>query len=478
MQKHITHTLLFLTFLLNINILSAQETFPTPEVIVNDQVIDKTSVIIDEVIADTFGFIVIHAQDSEGNIGDAIGLALIHAGSNQNIRVELEMINVTPTLYAMLHVDTEPYGNYQFGEVEGADMPVTVNGETVVSVFEVGVISIHDQFIDPDNFNRIVVDTGASAEDAWLVAHAENTDGSVGEVLGYTFLPAGVTQNIPILLSGDSTDNIYIMLHQDTSASERYEFGEVENADLPLRLNDAVAMTNISTVSRVRFDNQLAIGSDLTRNDADFIPVVVDSVLSENAGWLVIYADNEDDLGDVLGFAPVQAGFNDNVIVEVPQADITPHLFAVLHEDTGEALVYEYNEVEDTDLPVQYEDTPVMDSGVVVPYISDIASLNENILTIQGATMDVTGWLVIHTDDGESNAGEVIGFTPLNIGHNEDIQIEIDPTRITNTLFAMLHYDSRPVGIYEFGTVEGADLPVIFEDEPVLVPLTLVQDDN
>ena len=107
MHKLICQTLIVLIFLISINTLSAQDTLPTPAVLVNDQVIDKTSVIIDEVIADTFGFIVIHAQDSEGNIGGAIGLALIHAGSNQNIRVELEMINVTPTLYAMLHVDTE-----------------------------------------------------------------------------------------------------------------------------------------------------------------------------------------------------------------------------------------------------------------------------------------------------------------------------------------------------------------------------------
>lgn len=478
MRKLLSQTII-LIMLFSTSLTFAQEPTPTPQVIVSDQVIDNNTVVIDEVIAETFGFIVIHAQDSEGNIGGAIGLALIHAGSNQNISVELEMINVTPTLYAMLHIDTEPYGNYQFGEVEGADVPVIVDDEIVVTSFEVAVISIHDQFVDPDNFNRIVVDTGASTDNAWLVAHAENPDGTISEVLGHTYLPAGVTQHIPILLSGNVTDTIIVMLHQDTSAPERYEFAETENADMPLLLNDSVAMTTISTATRVRFDDQLAIGSDLTRNDAEFIPVVVDSVLSDGAGWLVIYADDGNGaIGEVIGFAPVQNGFNDNVIVEVPQAEVTPRLVAVLHTDTGEALVYEYAEIEDADTPILYNDAPVIGSASVVPSISDSASLEGNILTIQGATIDITGWLAIHTNDGNRQAGEVIGFAPLNVGYNEDIKVEIDITNLSDPVFAMLHYDSRPVGRYEFGTVDGEDLPVIFEGEPVIIPLNLTSNND
>lgn len=445
----------------------AQNNPLTPSITANEQVISTTSVTIDEVISDNFGFVVIHAQDSEGNIGGIIGLSLIHAGVNRNISVELDMINVTATLYARIHLDTEPYGDFQFAQGDGADMPVMIDNDILTTEFTVAVISIHDQFIDPENFNRIVVDIAATEANGWLVAHAENTDGSIGEVLGQTYLPTGVVQDVPILLSGNVTATIFVVLHEDTFAPERYEFDEVDNADTPLLLNGIPAFAKISSEVIVRFDNQLAIGSDLTRNDSEFVPVVVDSVLSDGAGWLVIYADSRQDTA--LGFAPVQHGFNDNVIVQVPQAVISTQLIAVLHEDTGEALVYEFDTVENTDLPIIINESLVMDSAYITPYINEIATLDGNILTIQGATSDVTAWLVIYTE----NTNGILAYAPLNMGYNETIQVEIAEDYLTEPLFAMIHYDSRPIGVYEFDLIEGQDLPLIFEGNPIFVALII-----
>lgn len=469
MHKQVSQIGLVLILLLLTLTTLAQDNPPTPSITVREQVISANSLTIDEVISDDFGFIVIHAQNAEGNIGAVIGLALIHAGVNQNIIVDLDMINVTASLYARLHYDTEPYGDFQFGQVDDADMPVTLNDEAVGAEFDVIVISIHDQFVDPDNFNRIVVDIASAQNDAWLVAHAENADGSIGDVLGHTFLPAGVAQDIPILLSGDVTATIFVLLHEDTSAPERYEFGENNTADIPILIDDLPALTEISTVPTIRFNNQLAIGSDLTRSNDEFVPVVVNSVLSEGATWLVIYANTDNAQSEVIGFAPVQHGYNHRVIVQVPQASINYQLFAMLHEDTNEALVYEFDDVEDADLPVLREGKPIIASAIVVPYINEIATLNRNSLTIHGATIDTTGWLVIYQDNTDGETGEVIAYAPLNTGYNPTITVEIPSEQLENAMIAMLHYDSRPVGIYDLST----DSPLIFEGNPISVQLII-----
>lgn len=460
-----------LLFLLSATV-SAQENLFTPSIQVSGQIVSGTSVVIDEIVAQHFGFIVIRADDDSGNPGGVIGLALLHPGVNRAIRVEIEMINITPTLYAIVHLDTEPYGNFQFGEVDGADNPVTVDDVIVMSEFEVAVISVHNQFIDPDNFNRIVVDTVTLPENGWLVAHADN-NGEPGAVLGHTFLEAGTRQYLPILLSGDVTDSIFVILHEDTDEPERYQFGETDDADMPLTINNEIAMTSIATVPTLRVEDSIVIGSDLTRNQNEFVPFVVDSVLSEGAGWLVIHADNgENAPGEVIGFAPVQDGFNDNVIVELPQSEITPRLFPMLHSDSGEALVYEFGEVENTDLPFLYNDEIVMGSAMVIPSINADIQLTDDRLIVASALIDISGWLVLYVDN-EGLPGDVLAYTPLNPGLNQDIPLMVDTETLTEAVHLMLHYDTRPPGIFGLITEDGSDSPVVFDGEAILVTVNL-----
>ena len=464
--------LITLLLLISTTTLSAQESPFTPALQVHNQLVSGTSVLIDEIVAQHFGFIIIRADDGTGQPGGVIGLALLHPGVNRQIRVEVEMINITPTLYAIVHLDTEPYGDFQFGEVEGADSPVTLDDEIVMSAFEVAVISVHDQFLDPDNFNRILVDTTTSSEDAWLVAHADN-DGEPGTVLGHTFLEAGTTQNLPVLLSGDVTDNIHIMLHEDTGEPERYEFAESEAVDLPLLVNEDIAMTTIATVPTLRVNDNLVIGSDLTRNQNEFVPFVVDSLLSDGAGWLVVHVDNgENAPGEIIGYAPVQHGFNDNVIIELPQADITARLFPMLHEDTGEELVYEFGEVEEADLPASHNGNIITGIASVIPSINADVILEEDRLSVASALIDTSGWLALYVDD-EGQPGEMLSYTALNPGLNQNIPLIVDTSELTETIYLILHYDSRPPGVFGLITEDGSDSPVVFDGEPIIVPINL-----
>lgn len=70
--------------------------------------------------------------------------------------------------------------------------------------------------------------------------------------------------------------------------------------------------------------------------------VTIESVTSDTAGWLVIHAQADGAPGPVLGHAPVAAGENSDVVVEIDPAGATETLYAMLHIDAGTAGEYEF----------------------------------------------------------------------------------------------------------------------------------------
>ena len=79
------------------------------------------------------------------------------------------------------------------------------------------------------------------------------------------------------------------------------------------------------------------------------------------------------------------------------------------------------------------------------------------------------GWMVIHAD-ANGGPGPVIGFAPLFDGVNVDVVVQVDASKATATLYAMLHTDVGTVGKYEF---PGADGPVSVNGQVVTPPFKI-----
>jgi hypothetical protein len=110
--------------------LAAQASTPAvvPSVVVQDQSIDDSRVIVLKVLSATPGWIVIHS-DNGGKPGPVLGYAAVREGENLNVVVAIDAKKATPVLYAMLHVDVGVVGTYEF---PGADVP-TMSMGTMVS---------------------------------------------------------------------------------------------------------------------------------------------------------------------------------------------------------------------------------------------------------------------------------------------------------------------------------------------------------
>jgi hypothetical protein len=218
-----------------------------PSVTAEDQTVDPADeVVVAEVVANDAGWIVIHEQDGDGNVGDVIGHEAVTNGTNSDVAVTLDRDIVDgETLYAMLHIDDPADGEYRFDGTasDPEDPPVVSNGETVLDPFTVTTpsseptVTATDQTLDLSTM--VTVDSANLLEDGFIVIHEQDTAGSApGAVIGHAPVSAGNVTDVTVGLERPAEDGetLYAMLHEDTGTIGEYEFdGSTGSADPPVR---------------------------------------------------------------------------------------------------------------------------------------------------------------------------------------------------------------------------------------------------
>ena len=446
----------------------------TPSVSVSNQISLTGRVMIDSVYSDGPGFVVIHV-DNNGNPGRVAGFAAVSSGWTFNLEIPIDGTLATPTLFAMLHLDDGQVGVYEFDGQSGLDNPVSVDGAVVTPPFQVNTIYAFVQFISENKFIAAAV---TIQQDGWLVIHSDN-NGAPGPVLGQERILAGTTQNVEVEIKTDGrTPVLFPMLHLDTGTAGEYEFGTVQGADPPVVVRGVVATTPIWTVPHVRVDDQIVTHGDGGAAPNSSLKVV--SVLSQGPGWLVIHTDNNGAPGPVGGFVAVADGLNTDLTVEnLDASKLTPTLWPMLHVDTGTLGEYEFGTVQGADNPVTIDGNvltfPINAAPALVLHDQDpLPGESDGTIrfVVDNALMDGPGWLAIHSNNNGA-PGPVLTTARLHDGANKNLIIEVDAAAAGDLVFPMLHYDTGTIGEYEFGTVDGADAPVVVGGQVVVAPQRL-----
>ena len=233
------------------------------------------TIVIDKVYMDQSGWVVIHA-DQDGSPGPVIGYKQVPEGISTEVVIQIANEDSTSTLYAMLHVDAEPMGEFNFPN--GDDAPVTVDGDVVVTSFDAltdpdmegqddaeeegedgmgeeavqvpRIVNVRQRLID----GTIVVDKVYMAEQGWVVIHADE-GGSPGPVIGYQQVPEGISTEVYISIANDdATPTLYAMLHVD--AEPQGEFNFPEGDDVPVTVDDEVVTKAFESLSDVDLESE------------------------------------------------------------------------------------------------------------------------------------------------------------------------------------------------------------------------------
>ncbi len=214
-----------------------------PSIVVEDQAIANGTVVVPQAVIQQRGWMVIHNSTATGGVGPDIGHAPLLPGVNTNVVVSIDLAQVTPQLWAMLHVDEGLIGVYEF---PGADVPVVFNGQVVQEPFMVTVpatptatmtppitvtpsISVTDQMVMND---MVVVAQAVIEQQGWMVIHNSTATGGVGPDIGHAPLMAGVNTNVMVPIDvSQVTPQLWTMLHVDAGQLGVYEF---PGADVPV----------------------------------------------------------------------------------------------------------------------------------------------------------------------------------------------------------------------------------------------------
>jgi len=303
-------------------------------------------------------------------------------------------------------------------------------------------LTVSDETLGEDG--RLLIDSVTVLEPAWVVIHAER-NGQVGEVLGYTAVSAGTTENVEVTIDPlAATDQLAAILHLDAGTVGDFEFPGV---DEPLKDETAVVSQSFAIERDLQLPSIIVADQEVAEDGL----VRVENVTMPGPGWLVIHADQAGAIGPILGFTFVEAGDSADVVVHIPWREGTPVLYAMLHEDNGRANRFDFPD-DDLDLPVLVTGEPVV-AEFRATYPPDVLVLDQPVvdgtITVERVISNGPGWLVVYQDEGGS-PGLIIGSAPLADGLNERVVVPVREAGVTDQLFIFLHEDTEPGGGFNF----------------------------
>jgi predicted lipoprotein with Yx(FWY)xxD motif len=369
---------------------------------IRDQEIRGGSVVVDEVISSGQGWLSIQTQEGS-SLGRVIGYVAVNPGPTQNVTVVVDESKATAVLYAILHTDAGQSGVFEY---PGRDRPVVVGGRAVAVRFQMGgVVATEDQAAATEVANAsggeaaapqaggtpppqtqpigitvedqepvdgtVKVSVLTSTGPGWLVIY--NEDGSrPGEIIGFSAVSGGENRDVVVNIDANkATETLYAVLHLDAGIAGQPEFPlpdkPVSNGTQPVlasfRTNFPASLTEHSASTHPEeaaastpipdpYESTPSAGNPSDGSPPTLVfedqalrgnTVKAVSVYSEGPGFLTIHNQNPAGAyGPVIGWTPVIAGENRDILVKIDITKATEILYGMLHEDNPTAGVLEF----------------------------------------------------------------------------------------------------------------------------------------
>lgn len=310
-----------------------------------------------------------------------------------------------------------------------------------------GVV-IGDQPVDESGV--LVAERVSLPGPGWLAVY-RTVDGQPGEVIGRQPLAAGIHEGVEVTVDTDAvTEHLFAGVHMDVGAEGVFEFPG-EDEPYPGEPEAEFVVELLLPQPRIE-----AVDQPIAEDGV----VTLALVEALEPTWVVIHSDLAGQIGPVLGARLFEPGMHEGVTMTIDWRRGTPALYAVLHEDDGEAGVLEYP---DGDMPVLQSGEPFV-AAFKATYPPEVLVYDQPVIegavTIERAISEGPGWVAIYNEvDGQP--GLIIGTAPLADGLNEAVTVELVQSAITARLFARLHHDTEPDDAFNF---PGQDQPVLYNN--------------
>lgn len=314
------------------------------------------------------------------------------------------------------------------------------------------VMQIEDQVLVENGL--LTINRIESERPGWVVIYSDDA-GESSEILGYVQVPAGRSDNIQITINPFiASPTLRAIFHQDEGQSEIFEY---PGPDSPEVIGDDVSV-EVFTVDIQVYQPRINVRDQNVGTNG---VITIENATVAEPAWLVLHADDEGEPGSMLAYAPIKLGVHENVTMTLDWRSATPTLHAILYSDLGDRNVFETPE---TDPPIIVDGKPVATSLEAI-YPPDIYVLNQPAtdgeVIIERVVSYGPGWVVIYNQSEEESLGNIIGWSLLDSGINNQVTVTVTESAVTPLLFAMLHEDVDELGEFGFPATDPA---ILFEE--------------
>ncbi|MGD2058700.1 MAG: hypothetical protein PVF85_01395 [Anaerolineales bacterium] len=206
--------------------------------------------------------------------------------------------------------------------------------------------------------------------------------------------------------------------------------------------------------------DELSQAVDVSDQDIMGGRVVIDRVVSDGPGWVVIHITADGSPGPIIGYAMVEPGETTDLAVDIDAERATEQLFAMLHVDAGQGGVFEFPD--GPDVPAT-QDNAIVNTPftVVLPEVM-VETLVETSISPQGEILvDFKGmslYLFMNDKPDESTCygSCAANWPPLiadgDFGGGEGVDTELIDTTTRDDGTLQVTYNGWP--LYYYGADE------------------------
>lgn len=442
---------------------------PTPivaNVTVAAQTVDESGeLLLERLVMPEAGWVVVF-NERDGEPSEVIGATAVPFGVTADLSIPIDVAQVTDALYIQLFQAGDDMDEFD----PSVAQPLTERPPTRVMIdlaVTQSALTVADQQVDETG--QILLEQVLAAEAGWVVIFADDA-GEPGAPLGAVFIEEGVAEETPVQIRWrEATNVLHARLLTDNGRLQRLELDGTDTAVLVAGEPVAATFNVTLPIDIYVLDQPLADGN-----------LVIDRITVPEASWLTISFDEDGEPGLIIGIAPLEAGVNELVVVDVIESAVTDRLYIQLHEDTNPGDAF--------DLPAN--DPPLRNTeGIIPPPIEFNIFRGSYLITadqplgeqedlpgvvVPLAVVDEPGWIIIHADaDGE--LGEIIGQLAIDPGLNRDLFVPIDAAAATTQLFAATYLNAGDPDVLELE--EGIDIPFQRSRRPVFAPFMLLSEE-
>lgn len=420
---------------------------------------EEGTLLIDAVSMPAEGWLAVYpSTQSEIEADLALGFLPLEAGLTRDVALEIEIEGIIGrTIQVALH-NSPTSGSATFSPSNETLLFITTT--EVDTPLTQPSIQYTTQSVDAEN-RFLTIERVQTQSPGWVVVYTPGND----LPLGIAPVKAGENRDVAVpfhLWESDPTVEIHLL--EDRGEPGVYEPEE----DRPVLIQDEPVVES----------GEILLPFEIVALDQPAADTVFfNRVVTDQPGFLVIYndADGDEQIDIAIGFAYIEAGLTENLVVDVNEGAVSDRIYFTQHVDANGDGEFDFpgeDQMRSIDNQIRLFSARTDLGGFIVAADQPIA---DDTVTIRLVYAVGPSWIALFAADPElphRPGGEIIGEASIDGGVSIDVAVPITAIEPGVKVFARIHTDNGDPDLFEPART---DWPQQHEGRDIIISFTILE---